>query len=52
LDQRRHVALACDLGLGRIGRIATLTEPWVSFTVGEGQLFGFIGPNGTGKTRL
>src|SRR5829696_5118062 len=29
LDQRRHVALACDLGLGRIGRIATLTEPWV-----------------------
>jgi hypothetical protein len=28
LDQRRHVALACDLGLGRIGRIATLTEPW------------------------
>jgi ABC-type polysaccharide/polyol phosphate transport system ATPase subunit len=24
----------------------------VSFTVGEAQLFGFIGPNGTGKTRL
>ena len=29
LDQRRHVALARDVGLGRIGRIATLTEPWV-----------------------
>jgi hypothetical protein len=28
LDQRRHVALARDVGLGRIGRIATLTEPW------------------------
>jgi hypothetical protein len=28
LDQRRHVALARDVGLGRIGRIASLTEPW------------------------
>jgi Cupin domain len=27
LDQRRHVALARDVDLGRIGRIATLTEP-------------------------
>jgi hypothetical protein len=35
LDQRRHVALARDVGLGRIGRIATLTEPWVrTFGVG------------------
>ena len=30
LDQRRYVALARDVGLGRIGRIATLTEPWVT----------------------
>jgi hypothetical protein len=28
LDQRRHVALARDVGLGRIRRIASLTEPW------------------------
>jgi hypothetical protein len=28
LDQRCHVALARDVGLRRIGRIATLTEPW------------------------
>jgi hypothetical protein len=28
LDQQRHAALARDVGLGRIGRIATLTEPW------------------------
>jgi hypothetical protein len=27
-DQRRHVALARDVGLGRIGRITSLTEPW------------------------
>src|SRR5512132_2269226 len=27
-DHGRHVALARDLGFGRIGRIATLTEPW------------------------
>jgi ABC-2 type transport system ATP-binding protein len=34
----------------RYGDVLALDE--VSFTVGEGQLFGFIGPNGTGKTGL
>ena len=32
----------------RYGDLAALDD--LSFTVGEGQLFGFVGPNGAGKT--
>ena len=32
----------------RYGDLVALDD--LSFTVGEGQLFGFVGPNGAGKT--
>ncbi len=34
----------------RYGRVTALDD--LSFTVGEGELFGFIGPDGAGKTTL
>jgi len=34
----------------RYGRVTALDD--LSFTVGEGELFGFIGPDGSGKTTL
>ncbi len=34
----------------RYGRVTALDD--VSFTVGDGELFGFIGPDGAGKTTL
>ncbi len=34
----------------RYGRVTALDD--ISFTVGEGELFGFIGPDGAGKTTL
>src|SRR5512132_1780987 len=47
-DQGRHVALARDLGFGRIGRIATLTEPCGT---GAGDDRGFRGILGLASWR-
>jgi ABC-2 type transport system ATP-binding protein len=47
-ENRWNEVLELDGLTRRYGEVVALDD--VSFTVGEGQMFGFVGPNGAGKT--
>ncbi len=48
MQQQRNAVIAVNGLTKRFGAITAVDD--ISFTVPEGELFGFLGPNGAGKT--
>lgn len=50
MDSNEQLALSADHLVRRFGKFTAVDD--VSFQIGKGEIFGFLGPNGSGKTTV